>query len=353
VASAFISYAHEDQEFVLALVAHLQEQDLDVRYDQVALQIGDSLIRAISQEITDGDFLVAVITPDFFESEWCQHELALAKTQGINERRVKVLPIRFRQAPMPPMLQDTFWGDADRDDVETLARRLAAAMRANLEGREGDASQEAEAAEETERLPAHAEVAGDVAVAQIDTVAERAWDVLARWDDVWHGGGNLRDIVDTQRRLRWALDALPQRVRVGLPLVEQLAESDDDFFANSESDAVEPDLREELRSVRTQVAQGLPVTQRWVIDAACGPVDAGRRDAVAYLWRIRRGEEARHIEVFLTRTAMQSVNEGLPREVAQAKEEEGRSVVATLLAIEDPPPQVMVSTAGISLTLPD
>jgi TIR domain len=45
VASAFVSYAHEDQEFVLALVERLQAQGLEIRYDRVVLQIGDSLIQ--------------------------------------------------------------------------------------------------------------------------------------------------------------------------------------------------------------------------------------------------------------------------------------------------------------------
>jgi hypothetical protein len=43
----------------------------------------------------------------------------------------------------------------------------------------------------------------------------------------------------------------------------------------------------------------------------------------------------------------------LPREVAQAKETDGRSAVVTLLALDDPPEEVMVTTAGISLSLPD
>jgi predicted nucleotide-binding protein len=77
VASAFISYAREDQEFVLALVEPLRTQGLDIRYDQVVLQIGDSLIQKISREIADGDFLIAIVSPDSVRSGWCQRELSL------------------------------------------------------------------------------------------------------------------------------------------------------------------------------------------------------------------------------------------------------------------------------------
>lgn len=35
VASAFISYAHEDHEFMLVLVEQLQDQEFEIRYDQV------------------------------------------------------------------------------------------------------------------------------------------------------------------------------------------------------------------------------------------------------------------------------------------------------------------------------
>src|SRR3954453_14140190 len=132
--SAFISYAHEDQEFMLALVEQLQGQTLEIRYDQVVLNIGDSLIQRLSQEIAAGDFLLAIVSPDSVASNWCQRELALAATQGINEQRVKVLPVKFRGAERPPMLADTYWADADRHAVETIARQLAAAMRAHLEG---------------------------------------------------------------------------------------------------------------------------------------------------------------------------------------------------------------------------
>jgi len=82
-------------------------------------------------------------------------------------------------------------------------------------------------------------------------------------------------------------------------------------------------------------------------------MSAGRRDAVAYLYEIRRGDETRRIQVFISGTVMASANQHLPPEVARAKETNGRSVVATLLALEDPPEQPSVTTAGISHTLPD
>lgn len=353
MASAFISYAHEDQEFVLALVEHLQAQGLDIRYDRVALHIGDSLIRAVSEQVTEGDFLVAVISPDSLASGWCQKELALAMTQGINEQRVKVLPVKFGGAVMPPMLQDTFWGDANRDDLETLARRLAAAMTAHLEGRDADAAQDAESAEDAGGTPTHAEVAGDATVALFDSVAEKVRDVLGRWSDIYGAGANIRELVDEQRRLRWALDVLPERVRVGLPLTSRMATSSwDEFFATTEVDVVEPDIREELRSVRTQLAQGLPVTRRWVIERYLGTVPV-RRDADAHLWRIKRGDDTRPIQVYISRTAIASEDAYLPQDVAQAKATNGRSVVVNLLALDDPPEEVSVSTAGVSLTMPD
>jgi TIR domain len=353
VPSAFVSYAHEDEQFVLALVEHLRAQGLEVRYDQVALYVGDSLSQAIAREVTDGDFLIAVLSPDSLQSEWCKTELGLAKTQGINAKRVKVLPVKFRDPEMPPILQDTVWVDADRYNQETVARRLAAAMQAHLEGRDADAARDAEQAEQAEGPPAHGEVFGDVGVAQIEEVAQRSWDVFGAARGVWRGG-NVADLLDPQTRLRWALDGLPERVRNALPLVERLATTDwDDFFGDNELLAErEQDIRDELRSVRTQVAQGLPVTRRWTIDGYDGTSPV-RRDAVCHRWLIRRGEEVRLVEVYISRSAVASDNEHLPRDVAQAKETDGRSVVSTFLARDEPPREFSVTTAGISDRLPD
>ena len=247
---------------------------------------------------------------------------------------------------MPAMLGDALWADADREDIETVSRRLAAAMEKHVAGRGDEAARAAEEAPAAQGTPAHEEQPGDVGVAQIEDAAQRVWDVFGAWKGVWHGG-NVRDLHDPQLRLRWALDALPEYVRAALPLTEQIANSDwNDFFNDREADDVEPDVRDELRSVRTQVAQGLPVTPRWTIDENLGKVSAGMRDSVSYLWQVRRGEQTELVQVYISGTAMASADEHLPKEVAQAKITEGRSVVASLLGVDDLPREVSVTTAG-------
>ena len=254
---------------------------------------------------------------------------------------------------MPPMLAAAVWADADANSVETVARQLAAAMRAHLEGRDDDAAHEASVAEVAEGQPAQAEVAEDVGVAQVDEAAHRTWDVFSAWTGVW-AGGNVRDLGDPQRRLRWALDVLPDRVRAALPLVERLASSDwEGLFASADMDETEREIREELRSARTRVAQGLPIFARWAVSNEVGQVPVAGRDASAFIWAIERGEETRTLTVFISGTAMALPDEGLPPEVVAAKQTHGRSVLSTLVALDDPPSQVMVTTAGISLTLPD
>ena len=220
------------------------------------------------------------------------------------------------------MLLDTFWADADADDVETLARRLSGAMQAHLEGRGEEATREAEQVESAGRLPAHAEVVGDALVAQIEEVAKIVWDLCEAWASVWDGPpANLADLRDPQRRLRWVVDNLPDDVRESLPLVRRLASEDDNYFANEpEWDEVEADLRAELRSVRTQLAQGLPVTRRWAIDDYLGKMPT-RRDAVLHLWQIRRGDETERVEVFITASAIASTV-GLPAEVVDAEDDQ-------------------------------
>lgn len=355
MASAFISYAHEDREFMTALVDHLQGQEHEIRYDQVVLNIGDSLIQKIAREIADGDFLIAIVSPDSVASDWCQRELSLAATDGINEARVKVLPVKFRGAEMPQLLRDTFWADADAHNVETIARQLVSAMNAHLGGADdAEAALEAQGVEEAAGDPAHEEVAGDALVRDINGVAAQIWAVFDAWSGVWNRGGNVADLDSPQRQLRYGLEVLPARVSSALPLVRQLADSHrGDLFDGEDTRELEREIRQELAAVRTRAAQGLPIRPRWLVVANNGQVPLSGRDAVAYLWTIQRGDEQREILVYISGTVMASDDQGLPDEVASAKATQGRSVLGTIAGLDDPPRAVTVTTVSVSLGAPD
>ena len=56
---------------MLALVGALQQHEHEIGYDQLALRVGDSIIERLAREIADGDFLIAIVSPDSVVSGWC------------------------------------------------------------------------------------------------------------------------------------------------------------------------------------------------------------------------------------------------------------------------------------------
>ena len=57
--------------------------------------------------------------------------------------------------------------------------------------------------------------------------------------------------------------------------------------------------------------------------------------------------------VYISGTALAVTPESLPPEIAAARENNGRNIVFDLLGLDDPPSQVMATTAGLSRVMPD
>ena len=244
-------------------MSELNQLGVGVWIDEVELVIGDSLIERLGDGIEQSDFLVAVISPNSLESSWCQKELALAATQGINQKRVKVLPIRLDGVDMPVFLQDAVWGDGTLHTPEGLAAELAVAMDRHLD-RRGPA-----------RLGAGgpADVAGSHSREQVTTTAASGPTELA--------------------------------------------------------------------------TSGRRGTHPWTIQGTGRVIPPSGRDATGFAWTLRRGEKARRVIVWISGDVMASRDAGLPRDVAQAKRTKGGSVARSLLRLESPPLEVLVSTYGI------
>ncbi len=132
MASVFVSYAHEDSGFVRELARELSLHGTDVWIDYVELLVGDSMIERVAAAIAEEDFVLAVVSPDSVQSGWCQRELSLAATRGISEKRVFVLPVRYRDANMPESIRDLRWLDADALHVADVANKLASDINQHL-----------------------------------------------------------------------------------------------------------------------------------------------------------------------------------------------------------------------------
>jgi len=107
----FLSHSSRDKPFARKLAGDLKAAGLTVWVDEAEIQIGDSLISKIQSGIDDMEFLVVVLSPDSVSSEWVKREVAIALTEEIGNRRVKVLPVLYRDCILPGFLRDKKYAD--------------------------------------------------------------------------------------------------------------------------------------------------------------------------------------------------------------------------------------------------
>ena len=89
----FVAHAKEDAEIVVRpLVDALIAEDLEVWFDDLELNIGDSLRRRIDRGIAQSRFAIVVLSPAFMAKGWTNYELDGIITRS-NEDGQVVLPI--------------------------------------------------------------------------------------------------------------------------------------------------------------------------------------------------------------------------------------------------------------------
>lgn len=109
--SVFLSHNHADKPFVRKLSADLEAHGIRYWLDEAEIRVGESLIEKIRQGLDDVDFVAAVLSPNSIASPWVQRELDVAMNQEIAGRKVKVLPIMYRQCELPGFLLGKFYAD--------------------------------------------------------------------------------------------------------------------------------------------------------------------------------------------------------------------------------------------------
>lgn len=125
----FISYSHENEDFVNKLAAHLVKAKANVWVDQWELHVGDSLLTKIQAAIQQASALIVVLSKASVTSEWCKKELNAGLIRELEEKRVVVLPLLLEDCELPLFLHDKVYADFRKNFDKGLSQVLEATAR--------------------------------------------------------------------------------------------------------------------------------------------------------------------------------------------------------------------------------
>lgn len=127
----FLSHSSRDREFTSSLATDLAESGLRVWLDQWHIRPGESFAEAIDEAIKASQFLLIVMSPDYFKSPWTQQEWQYALGSELETKGIRLIPILYRDCDIPPLLRSKQWADFRNPDqyrmsLDRLVRDLRA-----------------------------------------------------------------------------------------------------------------------------------------------------------------------------------------------------------------------------------
>lgn len=125
----FISYSHQDSEFVDQLAAHLVAENIHVWIDRWELHVGDSLRGKIEGALGEASAVLFILSSHSVESDWCQRELSASLVRELEEKRVIVLPVLIEDCQIPLFLRDKMYADFRTDFDKGLQQVLESLAR--------------------------------------------------------------------------------------------------------------------------------------------------------------------------------------------------------------------------------
>jgi hypothetical protein len=135
--SVFISYSHQDREFVEKLARALMDVGINVWFDHWEIQPSDSLVQKIFEEgLANADVFIVVLSKISVSSPWVQEEISTATLRRI-QKVTRVIPVLKEDVDIPAALKTVAWVDM-RADFDGGVRKIVNAINGILEKPEID-----------------------------------------------------------------------------------------------------------------------------------------------------------------------------------------------------------------------
>ncbi len=133
----FISYSHQDKDFVNQFAAHLMQHRTWIWVDRWELSVGDSIVQKVQEAIKDASALIVVLSKASVNSEWCKKELSAGLVRELDEKRVIVLPALIEDCEIPIFLRDKMYANfrSNYDDGLTQTLEAIAKVTSDKQGR--------------------------------------------------------------------------------------------------------------------------------------------------------------------------------------------------------------------------
>lgn len=110
--NVFISHASRDKQWAEWLGERLGKHGFRIWTDATSVPTGQSFIAELNRTIEKADVVLALLSPNYFQSAWCQQETAAAAAS-----KVPIIPVLVEPCKVQAFLRNYNWADliSDRD----------------------------------------------------------------------------------------------------------------------------------------------------------------------------------------------------------------------------------------------
>jgi len=125
----FLCHSSSDKPFIRELAMALVKNGVKVWIDEAEISIGESLTGKIESGISGSKYLIAVLSNNSINSQWCTEELRIAMADQLAQKGMIVLPVLIEECEIPSFLQGKRYADFRKaDDFDKSVAELCAAI---------------------------------------------------------------------------------------------------------------------------------------------------------------------------------------------------------------------------------
>lgn len=111
MSSIFLAHSSKDNRFARRLANDLKKHGIKAWLDEAEIKVGDSLIEKIERAIHQTEYIGVILSPNSIRSKWVKKEVEIALHEEIQGKKVKVIPILYRDCKVPGFLKTKLWAE--------------------------------------------------------------------------------------------------------------------------------------------------------------------------------------------------------------------------------------------------